>query len=74
MNNNNSIFQNQLLSQFEQFRSNPANFLLSRNVNIPQEYLNNPQAAINYLVQTGRLSPDTLTRFQEMASKMNIPR
>lgn len=70
--NNNSIFQNQLLEQYKLFKTNPINFLLSKNINIPQEYMNDPKAAVDYLVKTGRISPETMNKMQDMASKINL--
>lgn len=46
---------------FEQLRTffrNPMGFLAARSLNIPAQYANNPDQAINYLMNSGKLSQD----------------
>lgn len=45
-----------LMNMFQQFRQNPMQFLVQRGLNIPQQYLDNPNEAIQYLMNSGRLS------------------
>lgn len=68
----NSIFQNDMMSQFAQFKKDPVQFLISRKVNIPQEYLNNPKGAVEYLMNSGQMTPDQLSQIEAMASKLGI--
>ena len=43
----------QLLAQFKQ---NPMQFFAQRKLNVPQNLMNDPQAIINHLMQTGQIS------------------
>lgn len=44
----------------QQFRENPAQFIMQRRFNIPQNMMDNPQAMINHLVNTGQISQEQL--------------
>lgn len=68
----NSIFQNDMMSQFAQFKKDPVQFLISRKINIPQEYLNNPKGAVEYLMNSGQMTQDQLSQIEAMASKLGI--
>ena len=45
-----------LFQAYTQLRQNPSQFL--QKMNIPQEYMNNPQGAIQHLMNTGRISQE----------------
>lgn len=47
--------------------SNPAQFLMSRKLNIPQQYQNDPKGAVQYLLNSGAMTQDDLNRLQGMA-------
>ena len=64
--------ENPMKNQFDLFMQNPFLFLLQRNINIPQEYANNPQGAIQYLMNTGRMSQDTFENLRNGATQMGI--
>jgi hypothetical protein len=68
----NSIFQNDMMSQYAMFKKDPVQFLISRKINIPQEYLNNPKGAVEYLMNSGQMSQDQLSQIEAMASKLGI--
>ena len=68
----NSIFQNDMMSQYAQFKKDPVQFLISRKINIPQEYLNNPKGAVEYLMNSRQMTPDQLSQIEAMASKLGI--
>lgn len=63
---------NPMENQFNMFMQNPFQFLLSRNINIPQEYANNPQGAIQYLMNTGRMSQQTFENLRSKATQMGM--
>lgn len=64
---------NPMINQFNTFMANPLQFLLmKRNINIPQEFAGNPQAAIQYLMNTGRMSQDTFETLKQQASSMGV--
>jgi hypothetical protein len=68
----NPLFTNQIQSQYQQFKSNPMSFLIQRNVNIPQEYMNNPEQAVQYLLQNGQMSQDAFNQISQMASQLGL--
>lgn len=50
-------FQN-MLGSFQQFMGNPFQFMLKNKLNIPQEYMNDPNQAIQYLMNQGKLTQE----------------
>ena len=65
----NNMINNQMFGAFMQ---NPLQFLLQRKINIPQEYANNPQGAIQYLMSTGKMSQQTFENLRDQASRMGV--
>ena len=63
---------NPMESQYNEFMSNPFQFLLQRKINIPQEYANNPQGAVQYLMNTGRMSQQTFENLRGRAAQMGV--
>lgn len=59
-----------LLAQLNQLRSNPVGFLLSRNFNIPENMTGNPQAIVQYLLNSGQMSQQTYNRLQSQVSQI----
>lgn len=59
----------QILPMFNQFRSNPAQFLASRGMNIPQQYMSSPEAAAKYLMQSSNMSQDSINNLMQTASQ-----
>ena len=57
-----------------QIKSNPMQFLLQRKVNVPQNMMNNPQAIINHLVQTGQVNHNQINIAYQMAQQMGFKR
>lgn len=47
-----------MIGQFQSFMANPVQFMVQRKLNIPQQYMNDPQGAIQYLMNTGKLSQE----------------
>lgn len=68
----NPLFTNQLQSQLNQLKSNPRSFLIQRNINIPQQYLNNPEEAVKYLLNNGYMSQEQYNQLNQMASKLAL--
>lgn len=63
---------NPMEKQFNMFMQNPVQFLLQRKINIPQEYANNPQGAIQYLMNTGQMSQEIFEFCRNRATQMGI--
>jgi len=72
----NSLFSemqsNNIMSQFDQFKSNPMQFLTQRKINIPQQYAQDPHGAVQYLLNNGQMSQQALNGMMQMANKMGI--
>ena len=64
--------QNPLMQQFNAFQQNPMQFLIGRNIQIPQEYQQDPKGAVQYLLNNGRMTQDQFNRLNAMASQMGI--
>lgn len=63
--------ENPIMSQFYNvFMQNPFQFLLQRKINIPHEYANNPQGAVQYLMNNGQMSQQTFETCRAKASRM----
>ena len=58
------------MQQFQQFRQNPMQFLMQHRLNIPQEYANDPQGAIQHLMNTGKMNQQQYNQLQQMAMNM----
>jgi hypothetical protein len=43
------------MGQFKGFMNNPAQYMMQHRLNIPQQYQNDPQGAIQYLMNSGQL-------------------
>ena len=43
-------------AQYGQFQQNPIQFMTQRGLNIPQQYQNDPNAALQYLMSSGKLT------------------
>ena len=62
------MMNNQMLGMLQQLKSNPFQFLMQRRMNLPQNLpMNDPQAILNHLVQTGQVSQEQINRAYQMA-------
>lgn len=57
-----------LFQAYAQLRQNPSQFL--QKFNIPQEYMNNPQGAIQYLMNNGKISQDQFNNANNQLKQM----
>lgn len=64
--------QPDIQSQFNVFRQNPIQFLAQRNLNIPAEFQNNPQSAVNYLIQNGVMNSGAMQRVMGTLQRMGF--
>lgn len=60
------------MNQYQQFIQNPIQFLLSRNINIPQQFQNDPRGATQYLMNSGRMSQNQFNRLSQMVQLMGM--
>lgn len=63
---------NPMMNQFNMFKQNPFQFLLQHKINIPNEYANNPQGAVQYLMNAGQMSQETFEGLRSKASQMGF--
>lgn len=64
-----NVMQNPM---FDSFMRNPMQFLLQRKINLPQEYANDPQGAVQYLMNTGKMSQTTFEALRGKAAQMGV--
>ena len=60
---------NNMMQMFQTFMNNPSQFVSK--MGFPADIQNNPQAMIQHLMNTGRLSQDQYNRLQQMAKQFN---
>jgi hypothetical protein len=68
----NPLFTNQIQNQFQSFKTNPMEFLIQRNLNIPQQYANNPEEAVKYLLNSGAMSQEQFNTLSQMANSLGL--
>ena len=62
---------NNPLQMLQQLKANPMQFLMQRRMNLPQNVpMNDPQAILNHLVQTGQVSQQQINQAYSMAQRM----
>lgn len=59
-------------NMFNQFIQNPIQWLTQRSINIPQEYANDPHGAVQYLLNSGKMSQDQLNMLTQKANQLGI--
>lgn len=59
-----------MISQFQHFQNNPVQFLTQRRLNIPPQMLNNPQGAIQQLMNNGQMSQQQYNQLSQMANQL----
>lgn len=64
------INMQQMLGQFQGFMQNPMGFMLQNKLQIPKEYMNNPNDAIQYLMNTGKISQDQYNWARNQAKQL----
>lgn len=64
------MIPNQMLSMLQQFKSNPMQMLAQRRMILPQNVpMNDPQAILNHLLNTGQISQQQINNAYQMAQK-----
>ncbi len=59
-----------MMGMFRQFMSNPMQFMMSRKLNIPAQYVNDPGGAIQHLMNSGQMSQQQYNQLSQMARQM----
>lgn len=68
----NEQMQNGVKSQFDSFMTNPMQYLVQRKINIPQQYMNDPHTAVEYLLNNGQMTQQQLNTLIQKAQQMGI--
>jgi hypothetical protein len=55
---------------FQQFMGNPAQMMQRSGLNIPQNIANDPNAIIQHLLSSGRMSQQQYNQLQQMANNL----
>lgn len=58
---------NTLIPTLQALMNNPMQFLVQRRLNVPQNILNNPNAIIQYLLNTGQITQEQYNRAAQAA-------
>lgn len=59
---------NNMMAMLQQLKANPMQFLLQQRMNIPQG-MNDPNAILNHLLQTGQISQQQINNAYQMAQR-----
>ena len=61
---------NNPLAMLQQFKMNPMQFLIQKRMNIPQNIpMNDPNAILNHLLQTGQISQQQINAAYQAAQR-----
>ena len=63
---------NNPIQMISQIRQNPIQFLASKGLNIPQNIANNPNAIIQHLMNSGKVSQEQYNQAIKMAEQMGM--
>ena len=62
-----------LVQSYNQFKQNPFAFIAQRRgIDIPAEYRNDPQQAVQYLMNTGKMDQNDIDGMRRIAQNMGI--
>jgi len=65
---------NGFMNQFRGFMQNPMQFMMQRRLNIPQNMMSNPNAAIQQLMNSGQMTQAQYNQLKQMSKQiMNNP-
>ena len=59
-----------IISEYNKFKNDPMQWLTSRNINNPQEMLQNPQVGFQNMVNNGAMNNQQLNQIMSMAQMM----
>lgn len=64
------MIPDQMMGMLQQLKANPVQFLMQRRMNLPQGVsANDPQAILNYLVQSGQVSQQQINSAYQAAQR-----
>lgn len=68
----NQLNQSSMMQQFQAFKQNPMQFLLNNKINIPEQFMNDPKAAVQYLMNNGQMSQAQFDSISKIAQQMGL--
>lgn len=63
---------NNMFQQFQMFRQNPMQWLMSRGMKVPQNIVNDPNAIIQHLMNTGQISQQQYNQANQMIKQFKM--
>ena len=60
------------MAQYNEFCSNPMQFLANRGVNVPQQFANNPKGAVQNMLNNGQMSQQQFNMLMQKAQQMGF--
>ncbi len=67
-----SLAPNNNENVFAQFMQNPIQWLAQKQIDVPAEYRNDPHGAVQYLLNTGKMTQDQLNVLTQKANQLGI--
>ena len=64
----NSIAMDNMMNEFARFKSNPQQYLIERGFHLQPGVLDNPEKAIEYIIQSNQGTAEQLNQFKTMLS------
>lgn len=61
---------NNMMAMLQQFKANPMQFLMQRRFNVPQNIANDPNAIMQYLVNSGQVTQQQINQAYQMAKQI----
>ena len=58
---------NNMMQQFQMFRQNPVQWLMSRGMNVPQNIAHDPNAIIQHMMNNGQITQQQYNQASQMA-------
>lgn len=59
-----------IMGMVQQFKANPMQFLLQKRLNVPQNVaMDNPQAIMDYLLQSGQINQQQINQAYQIAQR-----
>lgn len=65
-------FFQQFQGQYNMFMKNPIGFLAQRKINIPQQFQNDPKAAVQNMLNNGQMTQEQLNQMMQIAKQAGI--
>lgn len=60
-----------IMQMVQQLKANPMQFIMQRRMNLPQSVnVNDPNAILNYLVQSGQIDQNRINQAYQMANSL----